>query len=117
MITVTDNAVKQLQVLMQEHPGETGKGLRIFVEQGGCAGMQYGMSLDDKKEGDEIIERDGVQVFIDSESAGFLRDSVIDYADGLAGAGFKINNPNARRSCGCGTSFEAATAAPENAAH
>ena len=106
MITVTDNAVKQLQALMRENSGETGKGLRIFVETGGCAGLQYGMTFDSGKEGDEIIERDGVQVFIDSESVGYLRDSTIDYADGLSGAGFKINNPNARRSCGCGTSFE-----------
>jgi len=116
MITVTDNAVKQLHVLMQEHPGDTGKGLRIFVETGGCAGLQYGMTLDDRKEGDEIIERDGVQVIIDANSATYLRDSVIDYADGLSGAGFKINNPNARRSCGCGTSFEPAAGETE-AAH
>lgn len=107
MITVTDSAVKQLQAIMQEHSDEGNKGLRIFVESGGCAGMQYGMSLDEAKEGDEIIEREGVKVIIDSESAGYLRGSTIDYADGLAGAGFKINNPNAVRSCGCGTSFEA----------
>lgn len=107
MITVTDSAVKQLQALMQEHAEDAaGKGLRIFVESGGCAGLQYGMNLDTSKEGDQVIERDGVKVIIDAESAGYLQGSVIDYADGLAGAGFKINNPNAKRSCGCGTSFE-----------
>jgi iron-sulfur cluster assembly protein len=111
MITVTDSAVKQLQALMQEKEAEPGMGLRIFVESGGCAGMQYGMTLDATKEGDEIIERDGVRVIVDAESAGYLQGSVIDYADGLAGAGFKINNPNATRSCGCGTSFEPATGA------
>ena len=111
MITVTDNAVKQLQTLMQENPDSSGQGLRIFVESGGCAGMQYGMTMDSKKEGDEIIERDGVQVLIDQNSAQYLRGSVIDYTDGLSGAGFKINNPNARRSCGCGTSFETETEA------
>lgn len=107
MITVTDSAVKQLQAIMQEHSDEPQKGLRIFVESGGCAGMQYGMSLDEAKEGDEIIEREGVKVIVDAESAGYLRGSTIDFTDGLSGAGFKINNPNAVRSCGCGTSFEA----------
>lgn len=107
MITVTDSAVKQLQAIMREHSSETGKGLRIFVESGGCAGLQYGMNLDEAKEGDEVIEREGVKVFIDAESSRYMQGSTIDYADGLSGAGFKINNPNAVRSCGCGTSFEA----------
>jgi iron-sulfur cluster assembly protein len=110
MITVTDSAVKQLQTIMEEHSGEADKGLRIFVESGGCAGMQYGMSLGTMQEGDEVVERDGVRVFIDAGSAEYLEGSVIDYADGLSGAGFKINNPNAVRSCGCGTSFETAEA-------
>lgn len=106
MITVTDNAVQHLQALLREQSDDTGKGLRIFVESGGCAGMQYGMALDHKKEGDEIIEREGVQVLVDSYSAEFLRGVTIDYTDELAGAGFRIHNPNAVRSCGCGTSFE-----------
>ena len=107
MINVTDSAVKQLQALLREKAADAGKGLRIFVESGGCAGLQYGMNLDEPKEGDEIIEREGVKVIIDAESAGYLHGSTIDYTDGLSGAGFKINNPNAVRSCGCGTSFEA----------
>lgn len=106
MINVTDSAVKQLQVLVSEDPDGAGKGLRIFVETGGCAGMQYGMALDHRKEGDAIIERDGVQVLVDTFSADYLRGSTIDFTDGLTGAGFRIQNPNAARSCGCGTSFE-----------
>ncbi len=117
MITVTDSAVKQLQALMQEKEAAPGTGLRISVESGGCAGMQYGMSLDSSKEGDEVIERDGVRVIIDPESAGYMQGSVIDYADGLAGAGFKINNPNATRSCGCGTSFEPDAKAAQEQEH
>lgn len=109
MISLTDSAVKQLQVLVTEKE-EFSKGLRIFVESGGCAGMQYGMALDDVKEGDQIVERDGVRVMIDPESAGYLDGATIDYSDGLAGSGFRINNPNAVRSCGCGTSFETAEA-------
>ena len=110
MITVTDSAVKQLQAIMQDHSGEDGKeGLRIFVESGGCAGLQYGMNLDKAQPGDEVVERDGVKVIVDAGSAAYLRGSVIDYSDDLAGAGFKIKNPNAVRSCGCGTSFESAS--------
>jgi iron-sulfur cluster assembly accessory protein len=114
MITVTDSAFQQLQALVQER-GEPEKGLRIFVESGGCAGMQYGMTLDAPQPGDEVIEKDGVKVFVDSTSLGFLNGSTVDYSGDLAGAGFRIHNPNAVRSCGCGTSFEAA--ADEHAQH
>ncbi|HEX4086519.1 MAG TPA: iron-sulfur cluster assembly accessory protein [Chthoniobacteraceae bacterium] len=113
MITVTDSAVKQLQTLLADEPGAAGKGLRIFVEHGGCAGLQYGMNLDERKDGDAVIDREGVQVYVDAESAKYLAGSIIDYTDGLTGAGFRIQNPNAVRSCGCGTSFEA----PEGSAH
>lgn len=107
MISLTDPAIKQLRTLVSEQ-GAEGKGLRIFVEKGGCAGLQYGMSLDAAREGDEVIENDGVQVIVDPESLQFLRGSTLDYSDDLAGAGFRLKNPNAARSCGCGTSFEPA---------
>ena len=105
MISLTDSAVRQLQSIVQEQ-NQPAKGLRIFVESGGCAGMQYGMTLDEAREGDEVFEREGVHVVVDSASAQYLRGSTIDYADDLAGSGFRIKNPNAVRSCGCGTSFE-----------
>jgi iron-sulfur cluster assembly accessory protein len=107
MITVTDSAVKQLQSILAEEPDAAGKGLRIIVEHGGCAGLQYGMALDARKDGDSVVEREGVQVLVDAESAKYLSGSTIDFTDGLSGAGFRIQNPNAVRSCGCGTSFEA----------
>lgn len=110
MITVTDAAFQQLQNLVQEQDDAT-KGLRISVEKGGCAGMQYEMSLDHAQDGDELIEKDGVKVMVDAESLQYLRGVTIDYVDDLAGAGFRIRNPNAVRSCGCGTSFETAEAA------
>jgi iron-sulfur cluster assembly accessory protein len=116
MITVTDSAVKQLQTILADEPEAAGKGLRIFVEHGGCAGLQYGMTLDERKEGDEVVEREGVQVLVDGESAKYLGGSTIDFADGLSGAGFRIQNPNAVRSCGCGTSFEPPDAKGANAA-
>jgi iron-sulfur cluster assembly protein len=106
MIHVTDSAFQHLQTLVNER-GEPGKGLRIYVESGGCAGMQYGMTLDAEQEGDEAFERDGIKVLVDAESLQFLRGATVDYSDDLAGEGFRIHNPNAVRSCGCGTSFEA----------
>lgn len=106
MITVTDTAVKQLQNLIADTPESEGKGLRIFVETGGCAGMQYGMMLDHPKDDDEAFTREGVSVLVDAFSLKYLSGSTIDFTDELAGAGFRILNPNATRSCGCGTSFE-----------
>jgi len=64
------------------------------------------MTLDEKKAGDEVVERDGVEFFIDNESASYLRGATLDFRDGLTGTGFQIVNPNASRTCGCGTSFE-----------
>jgi iron-sulfur cluster assembly protein len=108
MITVTDSAVQQLRSLLEERADSAGKGLRVQIAKGGCSGLQYEMSLDDRKEGDAIVARDGVEFFVDDESAQLLRGATLDYHDGLTGTGFQIVNPNAARTCGCGTSFEAA---------
>ena len=106
MINVTDRAVDHLRALLAEQPAATGKGLRVQVAKGGCSGMQYEMSLGQPQAGDEVVQREEVSFFIDPESAQFLRDSTLDFEDGLSGAGFRIVNPNAARTCGCGTSFE-----------
>lgn len=111
MITVTDNAVRQLRVLLESQPAGERKGLRVGIAKGGCSGLQYEMSLGIQKSGDAIVEKDGVEFLVDGESADYLRGSVLDYRDGLTGAGFHIENPNAARTCGCGTSFEAARSA------
>ena len=108
MITVTDSAFRRLHDLIAENPEYREKGLRIIVETGGCAGMQYGMQFDQAKQGDHRIEQDGVEVLIDTYSANYLAGATVDFADGLTGAGFKITNPNVARSCGCGSSFEVA---------
>src|SRR5262249_52946787 len=110
----TDAAVQQLQSLIAEK-GDATKGLRLFVEKGGCAGMQYGMTLDAPEVGDEVFEQGGVRVIVDAESINHLRGSEVDYSDDLTGSGFRLKNPNAVRSCGCGTSFETASAG--DAAH
>jgi iron-sulfur cluster assembly protein len=108
MINVTDNAVRQLRSLLETHGSSEGQGLRVQIAKGGCSGLQYEMSLDARKEGDAIVERDGVEFFVDDESARLLRGATLDYNDGLTGTGFQIVNPNAARTCGCGTSFEPA---------
>jgi iron-sulfur cluster assembly accessory protein len=108
MITVTDSAFRRLHDLISENPEYRDKGLRIFVETGGCAGMQYGMQFDEVKQGDQRIEQDGVEVLVDAYSANYLSGATVDFSDGLTGAGFRITNPNVARSCGCGSSFEVA---------
>jgi iron-sulfur cluster assembly accessory protein len=105
MIEVTESAVRQLQALV----GTAGeKALRIGIAKGGCSGLQYEMRLGEARPGDTVIARDGVKFVVDKESAQLLRGSTLDYRDVLSGAGFQIINPNAARSCGCGSSFEPA---------
>jgi iron-sulfur cluster assembly accessory protein len=84
-----------------------GKKFRVYVEQGGCSGMQYGMVFDEKRDGDLAAEQHGVEILVDPISAQYLRGTVVDFSDALTGGGFKISNPNAKQSCGCGKSFEA----------
>ena len=104
MITLTDNAAQHIKTLLTEQDSQ-GKALRVSVEAGGCSGMEYGMAFDEKKDDDEVVRHDDVEVIIDPMSASFLKGSVIDYVDSLQGSGFKINNPNVHSSCGCGRSF------------
>ncbi len=108
MINVTENAGRQLRCLLEAQPQNAGKGLRVMIVKGGCSGLHYEMTLDEKRPGDAVVERDGVEFFIDNESASYLRGATLDFHDGLTGVGFHIMNPNASRTCGCGTSFEVA---------
>lgn len=111
MIDLTQNAIDHLKQLLADKPAEQGYGLRLEVERGGCAGLQYVMKVDQARDGDEITTRDGVRLFVDEQSLSFLDGSVIDYEEALNDAGFKVRNPKAARSCGCGTSFEPAVPA------
>ena len=106
MIQLTVSAISHLRSLLHSQNASPGKGLRLQIEKGGCAGLQYAMRLDDPAEGDEVISSDGVSVIVDPESAPMLSGCTLDYIDSLNDSGFKIENPNAARSCGCGTSFE-----------
>ena len=105
VVSLSENAAAELKSLLAQ-PENAGKTLRIFVEQGGCSGMQYGMVFDEKRDGDLAAEQLGVAVLVDSISAQHLRGTVVDFSEALTGGGFKIANPNAKQSCGCGKSFE-----------
>jgi len=88
-------------------PENAGKNFRVYVEQGGCSGMQYGMVFDEQRDGDLAAGQHGVAVLVDPISAQYLRGTIVDFSDELTGGGFKITNPNAKESCGCGKSFAA----------
>lgn len=109
MISLTSSAVAHLKGLISEKGGSADTGLRLRVEKGGCAGMQYVMGLDQSRSGDDVQVQDGVSIIVDHDSAEYLRGCQIDYVDSLTDSGFKLSNPNAARSCGCGTSFEPQT--------
>jgi iron-sulfur cluster assembly protein len=106
MINVTENAVRQLQSLLSERAEDSPKGLRVQVAKGGCSGLHYEMTLDEKRDGDAVVEHDGMQFFIDGDSVPYVRGATLDFCDGLTGTGFRVLNPNASRTCGCGSSFE-----------
>jgi iron-sulfur cluster assembly protein len=106
MINITENAVRQLQSLLSQRAENSPQGLRVQVAKGGCSGLHYEMTLDERKEGDAVVERDGMQFFIDGDSVPYLRGSTLDFSGGLTGTGFRVVNPNASRTCGCGSSFE-----------
>jgi iron-sulfur cluster assembly accessory protein len=107
LIGVTENAAREIESMLARNPKNAGRHLRVYVEEGGCSGMQYGMVFDEKRAEDRVTEARGVTILVDPFSARFVRGSVVDFSDALTGGGFKISNPNARQSCGCGKSFEA----------
>ena len=103
-ITVSDRAARRIAQIAAGDP--TTPMLRVSVEGGGCSGFQYKFDLVGAPEADDLlIEKAGARVLVDPVSLGFLAGSQIDFVDDLIGASFKINNPNATASCGCGTSF------------
>ena len=106
VLQLTPSAVEQVRSLASQ-ADNAGKFLRVYVEQGGCSGMQYGMVFDEQRDGDSLREQDGVTVLVDAFSAKYLRGTKVDFSDALTGGGFKILNPNAKQNCGCGKSFQA----------
>ena len=116
LIEITENAAATVQSLL-EQKNVPDYGLRIFVSGGGCSGMQYGMALDaEAGENDHVIVRNDIKIFVDPISMMYLGGSVVDYEDNLMGGGFKIDNPNAVSSCGCGHSFKTSASTGDAAA-
>jgi len=106
-IDVTEQAAEQALALMdQEGMDADVGGLRLFVQQGGCAGLSYGMRFDTEPEADDnVYEHHGLRVFVDPASINYIDGSVLDYESGLQAAGFHVENPNVESECGCGESF------------
>src|SRR5271166_3183008 len=106
VVTLTESAACEIKAKLAADPQGAGKGLRLYVEKGGCSGMQYGMVFDERRAEDLTTGGAGVPVWVDTFSAQYLRGSVLDFSDALTGGGFKITNPQAAQSCGCGKSFQ-----------
>ena len=106
MITLTPEAISKVKSILAERKEESG--LRIAVVGGGCSGFQYQMTLDkEPRTDDEILDMEGLKVYVDTRSLMYLNGTKVDYVDGQNGSGFKFDNPNAKASCGCGETFEA----------
>lgn len=106
ILAATPAATAKIREL-RDREGLQQKGLRVRVVGGGCHGFSYALGFDDRKESDTVLSIDGVDFFVDKFSAPYLAGARVDYVDGLSGAGFKIGNPNAKSTCGCGESFGA----------
>jgi len=107
MIHVTETAAEKIGELLAEE-NKLGAGLRVFVQGGGCSGFQYGLMIEEGEptaDVDRIVESNGVRLFVDPISVRYLKGAEVDFVDNLSGGGFTIKNPNAKSTCGCGSSF------------
>ncbi len=105
-IVLTEKAVAEVRKIMEANSIPESYGLRVGVKGGGCSGLSYTLGFDaEKREGDKVIEQEGIRLFIDSKSLFYLMGTNLDFTDGLNGRGFVFNNPQATKTCGCGSSF------------
>jgi len=109
MITLTDKGAEKVrEFLAAQAAVADSAGLRVGVKGGGCSGFQYALAFDEQRDGDSVFEDKGIRLLVDLPSLPYVRGSVIDFADSLQGAGFKVENPNVVAACGCGSSFRVA---------
>jgi iron-sulfur cluster assembly protein len=109
MITLTDKGAEKVREFLDtQNTGAETAGLRVGVRGGGCSGFQYALAFDEQREGDEVFKDKGIRLLVDRPSLPYVRGSVIDFVEGLQGAGFKVENPNVVAACGCGSSFRVA---------
>lgn len=106
MVTLSPSAADKVKEMLEERESENA--LRLYIKPGGCSGFSYGMALDAKKDTDHVYDILGVSVVIDKDSLELVDGSEVDYVDDLTGQGFRIQNPNATTTCGCGSSFRTA---------
>ncbi len=104
-ISITEKAAHKVKSAMEKQ-GKPNAALRLYVSGGGCSGFQYGLGFDQPTDGDHVIEAHGVKLLIDEQSAQYVDGSEVDYVESVMGEGFKVNNPNATETCGCGHSFK-----------
>ena len=110
MVTLTDIAAQKVRGFLEGQ--EESAGLRVAVRGGGCSGFQYALALDERRDGDQIFEHEGIPVLVDAASLQYVDGSEVDYTESLMGAGFQVNNPNVVAACGCGSSFRVADEEP-----
>ncbi len=107
LVTLTAKAIEMVKAAIEQE-GLKDHGIRVGVVGGGCSGFQYSMDFENsQRDGDVVLEQDGLRLFVDPMSSMYLVGVTVDYVQGLQGAGFKFHNPNARNTCGCGSSFSA----------
>ena len=105
-LALTDKAISEVRKIMEQNSIPESYGLRVGVKGGGCSGLSYTLGFDaEKREGDKVLEQDGIRLFVDGKSLFYLMGCEIDFTDGLNGRGFVFNNPQATKTCGCGSSF------------
>lgn len=109
MIQITDKAVSEIKRIQSNDASASGAMLRVKVVGGGCSGMSYKLGFDNQpvQTQDKVFEKEGIKVVVDSKSYLYLAGTELDFTDGLNGTGFVFKNPNAKRTCGCGSSFSA----------
>jgi iron-sulfur cluster assembly accessory protein len=104
MVNLTDIAAQKVGEFLSSQE-QADAGLRVAVRGGGCSGFQYQLALDEKRDGDQIFEHDGIRIIVDEMSLRYVDGSTVDYTESLMGSGFQVNNPNVVAACGCGSSF------------
>jgi iron-sulfur cluster assembly protein len=109
MITFTDRGAEKVQEFLASQGAEIQTaGLRVGVRGGGCSGFQYALAFDTQRDDDTVFEDHGLRILVDGPSLPYVRGAIVDYVEGLQGAGFKVDNPNVIAACGCGSSFRVA---------
>ena len=109
MITLTDKGAEKVREFLAQQEAVAGtSGLRVGVRGGGCSGFQYALAFDEQHDDDTVFEDKGIRLLVDRPSLPYVKGSVVDFVEGLQGAGFKVENPNVIAACGCGSSFRVA---------